>query len=283
MKTNILKKVIATGLILASGIVGYAQNQPVASADQFDLATDATIRPFKVNIPDAAISDMRKRIAETRWPEKETVTDQSQGVKLEKLKELSRYWATDYDWKKAEEKLNAFPQFITTIDGLDIHFIHVKSKNPHAIPMIMTHGWPGSVFELLKVIGPLTDPVAYGGKAEDAFDLVIPSIPGFGFSGKPSATGWDSDHIGHAWAELMERLGYKKYVSQGGDCGSVISQRMAKNHEKGLIGIHVNMPATIPAEVAKALTNGEKAPAGLTPVELEALISFIAKAQDIRA
>lgn len=272
MKTNIriLSAVIATTLLLSTGNAGFAQNQPAANLNSSGHSNDESIRPFRVNIPDAAITDMRKRITETRWPEKETVADQSQGVKLEKLKELSQYWATDYDWKKAEEKLNAFPQFITNIDGLDIHFIHVRSKNPKAMPMIMTHGWPGSVFELLKVIGPLTDPVAYGGKAEDAFDLVIPSIPGFGFSGKPTATGWDSDHIGHAWAELMARLGYKSYVSQGGDCGSVISQRMAKNHEKGLIGIHVNMPATVPAEVAKALKSGEKAPAGLSAKELEA-------------
>lgn len=265
MKTNIKisSRLMATGILLTAGIASFAQSQTAASADQ-------SIRPFKAQIPEAAIADMRKRIAETRWPAIETVADQSQGVTLEKLKELASYWATDYDWRKAEAKLNAYPQFITNIDGLDIHFIHVRSRNPNAMPMIMTHGWPGSIFELLKVIGPLTDPVAYGGKAEDAFDLVIPSIPGFGFSGKPTATGWDSDHIGHAWAELMARLGYTKYVSQGGDCGSVISQRMAKNHEKGLIGIHVNMPATVPPEIAKALTDGDKAPAGLSAKELEA-------------
>jgi len=259
MKTTIknLGRAVAGIILIGASLSVAAQNASGISATPSN--EEKSIKPFTASIPDAAIADMKKRIADTRWPEKETVTDASQGVKLEKLKALANYWATDYDWKKAEAKLNAFPQFITTIDGLDIHFIHVRSKYPNAMPLIMTHGWPGSVFELLKVIGPLTDPVAYGGKAEDAFDLVIPSIPGFGFSGKPKTTGWDSDHIGHAWAELMARLGYTKYVSQGGDCGSVISQRMAKNHEEGLIGIHVNMPATIPAEIAKALANGEKA------------------------
>ncbi|MCR8557310.1 epoxide hydrolase [Mucilaginibacter sp. BJC16-A38] len=272
MKTNIkiYSRLIATSILLTTGIASFAQTGTAGGTDQVTATGDQSIRPFKAEIPEAAIADMRKRIVETRWPAKETVADQSQGMKLEKLQELASYWATDYDWRKAEAKLNAYPQFITNIDGLDIHFIHVRSKNPNAMPMIMTHGWPGSIFELLKVIGPLTDPVAYGGKAEDAFDLVIPSIPGFGFSGKPTATGWDSDHIGHAWAELMARLGYTKYVSQGGDCGSVISQRMAKNHEKGLIGIHVNMPATVPPEIAKALTDGDKAPAGLSAKELEA-------------
>ncbi|RFZ90565.1 epoxide hydrolase [Mucilaginibacter conchicola] len=255
--------------MLLFSLSGFSQNEQSKSGSPANN-NDQSIRPFKVHISDEAIADMRKRIAETRWPAKETVVDASQGVKTEKLKALASYWATDYDWRKAEAKLNAYPQFITNIDGLDIHFIYVKSKHKNALPLIMTHGWPGSVFELLKTIGPLTDPTAFGGKAEDAFDLVIPSIPGFGFSGKPTSTGWDSDHIGHAWDELMSRLGYKKYVSQGGDCGSVISQRMAKNKEKGLIGIHVNMPATVPANIAKALTAGEKAPEGLAADELEA-------------
>jgi pimeloyl-ACP methyl ester carboxylesterase len=265
---KILGSTLIAGSLLFSAQKDFAKSGHVHSSTKGLAAdTDKLVRPFKVNIPEAAIADMRRRIAETRWPDKETVSDQSQGVKLEKLKALVNYWGTDYDWRKAEAKLNAYPQFMTNIDGVNIHFIHVRSKNPNAMPLIMTHGWPGSVFELLKVIGPLTDPTAYGGKAEDAFDLVIPSIPGFGFSGKPAVTGWGSDHIGRAWAELMGRLGYKKYVSQGGDCGSVISQRMAKNGARGLIGIHVNMPATVPPEIATALHNGEKAPAGLSPAE----------------
>ena len=259
-----LIKTALTGAIFLTTATGFAQNKSKATAVAIG---DKSIRPFHVNIPQSAIDDMRKRIANTRFPDQETVTDKSQGVKLEKFKSLVDYWGKGYDWRKGEAKLNAFPQFITQIDGVDIHFIHVKSKNPKALPMIMTHGWPGSVFELLKIIGPLTDPVAYGGKAEDAFDVVIPSIPGFGFSGKPETKGWDSDHIGVVWAQLMERLGYTKYVSQGGDCGSVISQRMARQNVKGLLGIHINMPATIPAEIQKALTNGESAPQGLSEKE----------------
>lgn len=259
-----LIRTIITCAFVVGALSGFAQTAITTGPQP---GNDKLIRPFHVNIPQQAIDDMRQRISATRFPDKETVTDQSQGVKLEKFRDLMNYWGNGYDWRKAEAKLNAYPQFITTIDGVDIHFIHVRSKHPNAMPMIMTHGWPGSVFELLKIIGPLTDPTAYGGKAEDAFDLVIPSIPGFGFSGKPTVKGWGSDHIGLAWAELMERLGYKKYVSQGGDCGSVISQRMAIQHVKGLIGIHVNMPATVPAEIARALTNGERAPAGLSAKE----------------
>jgi len=266
MKINFkpfLRTVIISSMFLGTGS-GYAQTS--SKATSVDIG-DKSIRPFHVNIPQKDIDDMRKRIVSARYPDMETVTDKSQGVKLEKFKALMEYWGKNYDWRKGEAKLNSFPQFITQIDGVDIHFIHVRSKNPNALPMIMTHGWPGSVFELLKIIGPLTDPVAYGGKAEDAFDVVIPSIPGFGFSGKPDVKGWDSDHIGRVWAQLMERLGYKAYVSQGGDCGSVISQRMARQNVKGLLGIHVNMPATIPAEIQKALTNGESAPQGLSEKE----------------
>jgi pimeloyl-ACP methyl ester carboxylesterase len=270
IRFNTFSKTMFSLLLFSITALDVAHSQTPGQHNSPNTKNDWSIRPFKVSIPQAAITDMRQRIAATRWPDKELVQDQSQGVKLEKFKSLVNYWGTGYDWRKAEAKLNAYPQFITNIDGVDIHFIHVRSKHPNALPMIMTHGWPGSVFELLKVIGPLTDPTAYGGKAEDAFDLVIPSIPGFGFSGKPVGQGWDSDRIGHAWAELMARLGYQKYVSQGGDCGSVISQRMAKNAEKGLVGIHVNMPATVPANVAKALNNGDPAPAGLSPVESEA-------------
>jgi hypothetical protein len=176
-------------------------------------AEDRPIRPFTVHVPQAELDDLRRRIAATRWSDRETVTDRSQGVQLATLQALVRYWGTDYDWRQAEAKLNAWPQFMTTIDGVDIHFIHVRSRHPNALPLIMTHGWPGSVFELLKVIGPLTDPTAYGGRAEDAFDLVLPSMPGYGFSGKPTGTGWDPDRIARAWAELMRRLGYTRYVA----------------------------------------------------------------------
>src|ERR687893_1179954 len=181
-----------------------------------------SIRPFRARVPEEALVDLRRRLAATRWPDQETVADRSQGVRLATMKELVRYWQTDYDWRKAEAKLNALPQFVTTIDGVDIHFVHVRSRHPNALPLIMTHGWPGSVFELLKTVGPLNDPTRYGGKAEDAFDLVLPSMPGYGFSGRPQGTGWNPERIARAWAELMRRLGYTRYVAQGGDWGSVI-------------------------------------------------------------
>jgi pimeloyl-ACP methyl ester carboxylesterase len=225
------------------------------------------IRPFRVKIAEEALADLRRRIAESRFPSKETVGDRSQGAQLAKIQALVRYWGTDYDWRKAEARLNALPQFVTTIDGIDIHFIHVSSKNPGALPLVMTHGWPGSVFELLKTIGPLTDPAAYGGRAEDSFDVVIPSMPGYGFSGKPQAAGWNPDRIARAWDVLMKRLGYTRYVSQGGDWGSVVAAAMARQAPQGLLGIHVNMPATVPPEIAKALTNGEQPPSGLTAEE----------------
>ncbi|MBD2095718.1 epoxide hydrolase [Trichocoleus sp. FACHB-591] len=235
---------------------------------------DNTIRPFRVHIQQEAIDDLRRRIATTRWPDKETVADQSQGVQLTTMKELVRYWGTEYDWRKAEAKLNALPQFVTNIDGLDIHFIHVRSKNPNALPLLVTHGWPGSVIEQLKIIGPLTDPTSYGGRPEDAFDLVIPSIPGYGFSGKPTGTGWDPDHIAQAWAELMQRLGYTRYVAQGGDWGSPISIAMARQAPPGLLGIHLNLPATIPPDVAAVLASGGPAPAGLSEKERAAFDSL---------
>ena len=238
---------------------------------------DTSIRPFRVHVSDAALADLRQRIAATRWPDRETVTDQSQGVQLAKLQELVRYWGTEYNWRKAEAKLNALPQFVTTIDGVDIHFIHVRSRHPNALPLIMTHGWPGSVFEFINVIGPLTDPTAHGGSAEDAFDVVIPSIPGYGFSSKPTGTGWDPDHIARAWAELMKRLGYTRYVAQGGDWGAPISSAMARQAPAGLLGIHLNLPATIPPEVAPALAAGGPAPAGLSDKEravFESLVTY---------
>ena len=229
-------------------------------------AEDIAIRPFQIHVPDAALIDLRKRIAETRWSDRETVNDQSQGIQLAKLQELVRYWGTSYDWRKAEAKLNALPQFMTNIDGLDIHFIHVRSKHPNALPVIITHGWPGSVIEQLKIAGPLTDPTAHGGRAEDAFDVVIPSLPGYGFSGKPTGTGWDPDHIARAWTELMKRLGYTRYVAQGGDWGTPISSAMARQAAAGLLGIHINLPATVPPEVAVALGGGPT-PAGLSEKE----------------
>ena len=216
-------------------------------------AEDISIRPFHVDIPEEAFDDLRRRIAATRWPDKETVSDPSQGVQLATMQKLANYWATDYDWRKCEAKLNALPQFVTTIDGLDIHFIHVRSKQTNALPIIITHGWPGSIIEQMKIIGPLTDPTAYGGKAEDAFDVVIPSLPGYGFSGKPTAPGWTPVTIARAWATLMKRLGYTRYVAQGGDWGNAVSEVMALQQPSGLLGIHTNMAATVPANISKAL------------------------------
>src|SRR5829696_7378612 len=205
---------------------------------------DLSIRPFTFRVPQVALEELRRRIATTQWPEKETVVDESQGVQLATMRELARYWATDYDWRKAEAKLNALPQFVASIDGLDIHFIHVRSKNPNALPLIMTHGSPGSVVELLETVGPLTDPTAHGGRAEEAFDLVLPSLPGYGFSGEPTELGWGVGRVGHAWAELMQRLGYSRYVAQGGDVGALVSDTMGRQAPEGLLGIHMNLLVT---------------------------------------
>jgi pimeloyl-ACP methyl ester carboxylesterase len=232
--------------------------------------THPDVRPFRVSVPDEELVDLRRRIAATRWPDRETVTDRSQGVQLAKLQELVRYWGIGYDWRKAEAKLNALPQFMTQIDGLDIHFIHVKSRHENALPLIMTHGWPGSVLELLKVIEPLTDPTAHGGKAEDAFHVVLPSMPGYGFSARPQGAGWSPDRIARAWDALMRRLGHERYVSQGGDWGAVVSDKLAAQAPAGLLGIHVNMPATVPPEIAKALLLGGPPPAVLSPEEKRA-------------
>src|SRR5580704_14471035 len=218
--------------------------------------SNSIIRPFTVETPEAELDWLRARIAGTRWPDKETVTDHSQRVQLATIQELARFWANEYDWRKCEATLNALPQFITEIDGLDIHFIHVRSKHEKALPLIVTHGWPGSIIEQLKIIGPLTDPTAHGGSAEDAFDVVIPSLPGHGFSGKPTATGWDPIRIARAWSVLMTRLGYSRYVAQGGDWGNAVTEQMALQTPAGLIAIHTNMPATIPSEIAPLIPNG---------------------------
>ncbi|MGY8668234.1 epoxide hydrolase family protein [Bradyrhizobium sp. UFLA05-109] len=233
-------------------------------------ATNDEIRPFHVDIPEADLVDLRRRLAATRWPEKETVADDSQGVPLAMLQDLVRYWQTDYDWRKVEARLNALPQFITEIDGLDIHFIHVRSRHENALPMIVTHGWPGSVIEQMKIIDPLTDPTAHGGSVEDAFHLVIPSMPGYGFSGKPTATGWDPQRIARTWVVLMKRLGYKKFVAQGGDWGSPVSNEMAKLGAPELLGIHVNLPGVVPPEIFKAVAAGDPAPENLAPDEKRA-------------
>jgi pimeloyl-ACP methyl ester carboxylesterase len=230
-------------------------------------AEKSGIRPLRVNVPEAELAELRKRISATRWPDRETVTDQTQGVQLATTQALARYWATDYDWRKIEAKLNALPNFITEIDGLDIHFIHVRSKHENALPLIVTHGWPGSIIEQLKIIGPLTDPTAHGGKVEDAFDVVIPSMPGYGFSGKPTSPGWDPAHIARAWVVLMKRLGYTKFVAQGGDWGAIIVDMMGLQAAPELLGIHTNMPGIFPADIDGAAFAGAPAPSGLSADE----------------
>jgi pimeloyl-ACP methyl ester carboxylesterase len=241
-------------------------NQQMAEAAEANSA----IRPFRIDVPEAKLVDLRRRVAATQWPEKETVEDTSQGVQLRTMQNLARYWATDYDWRKVEARLNALPQFITEIDGLDIHFIHVRSKHENALPMIVTHGWPGSIIEQIKIIEPLTDPTAHGGSESDAFHLVIPSLPGYGFSGKPTAPGWNPVSIARAWATLMQRLGYTRYVAQGGDWGNAVSEVMALQQPPGLLGIHTNMAATVPANISKALAFNEAPPAELTAEERNA-------------
>ena len=231
-------------------------------------ASDKTaVRPFHVSIPEAELAEMRKRIEATRWPERETVTDESQGVKLAMMQDLARYWATDYDWRKVESRLNALQQFITGIDGLDVHFIHARSKHENALPLIVTHGWPGSIIHQLKIIDPLTNPTAHGGSASDAFHVVIPSMPGYGFSSKPTAAGWDPARMARAWVVLMKRLGYTRFVAQGGDWGAIVTDVMATQGHPELIGIHSNMPGAVPPDVSKAIATGGPAPAGLSGEE----------------
>jgi pimeloyl-ACP methyl ester carboxylesterase len=240
----------------------------VATQPAINQASDKTaIHPFQVNVPEAELTELRRRIHATKWPERETVTDATQGVQLATVQALARYWATEYDWRKIEAKLNALPQFITEIDGLDIHFIHVRSKHENSLPLIVTHGWPGSIVEQMKIIDPLTNPTAHGGKASDAFDMVIPSMPGYGYSGKPSAPGWGPDRIAGAWVTLMKRLGYTKFVAQGGDWGGVVVDLMGVQAAPELLGIHTNMPGIFPNEIDQAAFSGAPAPAGLSADE----------------
>jgi pimeloyl-ACP methyl ester carboxylesterase len=241
-----------------------------SSARSAVAAGTSAIRPFHVSFPETELADLRRRVNATRWPERETVTDATQGVQLATMRKLADYWGKDHDWSKCEAKLKAWPHFITEIDGLDIHFIHVRSQHEHALPMIVTHGWPGSVIEQLKIIGPLTDPEAHGGQASDAFHLVIPSLPGYGFSGKPSTAGWGPERIARAWTVLMQRLGYSKYVAQGGDWGALITQLMGAQAAPALLGIHTNMPGAVPPDIDKAALAGAPAPSGLSADERHA-------------
>jgi pimeloyl-ACP methyl ester carboxylesterase len=245
-------------------------NQSIAEVAQSSGGDKTAIRRLRVHAPELQLIDLKRRVKATRWPEQETVTDASQGVQLATMQKLARYWATSYDWRKVEARLNALPQFVTEIDGLDIHFIHVRSKDANALPVIVTHGWPGSIIEQLKIIGPLTNPTAHGNAASDAFDIVIPSLPGYGFSGKPTTTGWDPARIARAWVVLMKRLGYTRYVAQGGDWGNAVTEQMALLAPPELLGIHTNMPATVPDNIAEALKLGEPAPAGLSADEKHA-------------
>ena len=275
---NTLKTLAAIALLGVATTLTAANASQIAGGTSSDNST--AIRPFHINIPEAELADLRQRVLATRWPDKETVNDQSQGVPLAKIQALVHYWGTGYDWRRVERTLNALPLFVTNIDGLDIQFIYVQSRHPNALPLLITHGWPGSVLEMVKCIGPLTDPTAYGGGADEAFDVIIPSMPGYGFSAKPTTPGWGPDRIGQAWDTLVKRLGYKRYVTAGGDWGSVVADAMARQAPAGLRGIHVNMPPTVPAMVAKAMSAGEPAPVGLSNEEkraYESLSTFFQK------
>jgi pimeloyl-ACP methyl ester carboxylesterase len=272
MRTRSSSEFINRRRLLSTAAIGIAATGAATlfPVDVVLAAAGDAIRPFQVNFLDEALADLRRRLAATRWPDKETVADESQGVPLATLQELVRYWQTDYDWRKVEARLNALPQFVTEIDGLDIHFIHVRSKHENALPLIVTHGWPGSVIEQLKIIDPLTNPTAYGANASDAFHLVIPSMPGYGFSTKPTETGWDPARIARAWIVLMKRLGYTRFVAQGGDWGSPVSNEMGKLAPPELLGIHVNLPGTVPPEIFKAIQAGDPAPTSLSADERRA-------------
>lgn len=262
---KILTSTIVAGVLVMQGALSNAQSVPSGNA-----SSNEAIRPFHMNIPENKLADLKRRVLATQWPGREVVNDETQGVQLETMKQLAHYWATDYDWHKCEAKLKALPQFVTNIDGVDIHFIHVRSKHKNALPIIVTHGWPGSIIEQLKIIAPLTDPTAYGGKEEDAFDVVIPSIPGYGFSGIPTTTGWDAPRIASAWIVLMKRLGYKKFVAQGGDWGALITDMMAVQAPPELIGIHTNMAGAVPDNINTAAFTGTPPPAGLSADEQRA-------------
>jgi pimeloyl-ACP methyl ester carboxylesterase len=267
---DLSQKIIAgalTALSFGLAVLSYPDSAQAAASTG---AEDRSIRPFTLRVPQSAIDELRRRIDGTRWPDRETVDDFSQGVQLDKLKPLVQHWRASYDWRKAEARLNALPQFMTNIDGLDIHFIHVRSPHPHAMPMLMTHGWPGSIFELLKVVDPLINPTAHGGRAEDAFHLVLPSYPGYGFSDKPRGTGWGPERVARSFHELMVRLGYEEYVSQGGDWGAIISEVLAVQAPKGLLGIHINMPGTVPPDVLRLIRNRDPAPSSFSDAERRA-------------
>jgi pimeloyl-ACP methyl ester carboxylesterase len=279
-----MKRIWTRIALLTGGMIVMTQTQMEPKAEAASAGTPSAqaqtqakteggadaIRPFRVHFADEALADLKRRIKATRWPDRETVADDSQGVQLATMQKLAAYWATDYDWRKCEAKLNALPQFITEIDGLDIHFIHVRSKHPNSLPVIITHGWPGSIIEQLKIIDPLTNPTAHGGKASDAFDVVIPSLAGHGFSAKPTAVGWDPVRIARAWIVLMKRLGYKRFVAQGGDWGNAVTELMALQAPPELLGIHTNMPATVPDTIAKALLSSGPPPPGLSADERHA-------------
>ena len=269
--TGARKALAASAIAGACGLVLLASPCGAQEAATPPASTrEAAIHPFTFRASDKDLADLRRRILATRWPDKETVADHSQGVPLAIMRELAHHWSTKYDWRKAEARLNALPQFVTRIDGLDIHFIHVRSKHKNALPLIVTHGWPGSILEQFKIIEPLTDPTAHGGRVGDAFDVVIPSMPGYGFSGKPTTTGWGPERMAKAWAVLMKRLGYDRYVAQGGDWGAFVVDQMGLQAAAGLLAIHTNMPATVPADVDKALLAGGPAPSGLSADELRA-------------
>ncbi|CAD6552945.1 hypothetical protein LMG28727_05448 [Paraburkholderia kirstenboschensis] len=277
---------VATAAVAAGSLspLAFAQtNRPIIDVAPATDGDNTAIRALRVHVPESQLSDLRRRIKTTRWPERETVADDSQGVPLAMLQELARHWSTDYDWRKVEARLNGLPNFVTEIDGLDIHFIHVRSKHENAMPLVVTHGWPGSVIEQFKIIDPLTNPTAYGASASDAFHLVIPSLPGYGLSGKPTQTGWGPERTARAWVVLMKRLGYAKFAAQGGDLGGVVCNVMAKQAPPELLGIHVNFPATVPPEIVKALQAGDAPPPNLSADERHAYEQLASAAMKRRA